>query len=489
MNVPIRRLLAVVLLLFALLVAFTSNWSVFDAEELEAKTENKRPLFEAQQIKRGKITTADGQVIANSKKTGENESFQYVRRYPMGSLFGNPIGYSFITQGTSGFERSENATLTGEENEFVSIIDQIRGQQRQGSDIVTTLDASAQQLATDQLEATGRPGAVVAIEPSTGAVRVMASTPGYDPNTVPDDQDQLNTADPSVLTNRAIQDAYPPGSTFKVVTAAAALDSGAATPDTILSGASPQEFSGVDLANAEGEQFGDIDMRTALTHSVNTYFAQLGEDVGAETLLDYMDRFGFGSDPEVQLPDDQKTPSGIFVPTDKGTYKQVDSDFDLARVAIGQGGEEGQVLATVTQMAEVAATVANDGKLMKPTFVQQVVDPDGRVTDELDPEVQSEVISEDTASELTDMMTSVVDEGTAADLAGDLGGTTFAGKTGTAEINIEEDLARPWFIAFAPADDPQIAIAVTTDPCTGCFGGTNAGPIATAVMNELLNNG
>ncbi len=185
MNVPIRRLLAVVLVLFALLVGFTSNWSVFDADDLEAKTENKRPLFEAQQIKRGKITTADGQVIANSTKTGENESYQYVRRYPQGSLFGNPIGYSFITQGTSGFERAENATLTGEENEFVSIIDQIRGQQREGSDIVTTLDASAQQLATDQLEATGRPGAVVAIEPSTGAVRVMASTPGFDPNTGP----------------------------------------------------------------------------------------------------------------------------------------------------------------------------------------------------------------------------------------------------------------------------------------------------------------
>ena len=143
MNVPIRRLLAVVLLLFALLVGFTSQWSVFDADDLEAKTENKRPLFEAQQIKRGKITTADGEVIANSTKTGENESYQYVRKYPQGSLFGNPIGYSFITQGTSGFERAENATLTGEENEFVSIIDQIRGQQREGSDIVTTLDASA----------------------------------------------------------------------------------------------------------------------------------------------------------------------------------------------------------------------------------------------------------------------------------------------------------------------------------------------------------
>ena len=487
MNVPIRRLLAVVLLLFALLVGFTSQWSVFDAEELEAKTENKRPLFEAQQIKRGKITTADGEVIANSTKTGDNESFQYVRKYPQGSLFGNPIGYSFITQGTSGFERAENATLTGEENEFVSIIDQIRGQQREGSDIVTTLDASAQQLATDQLEATGRPGAVVAIEPSTGAIRVMASTPGYDPNTVPNDQDQLNKADPSVLTNRAIQSLYPPGSTFKVVTAAAALDSGVATPDTVLSGATPQTFSGVPLSNAGGEPFGDIDMRTALTHSVNTYFAQLGESVGAETLLEYMDRFGFGSDPEVQLPDDQKAASGIFVVGGKAGFKQVDEGFDLARVAIGQGGEEGEVRASVTQMAEVAATIANGGTLMKPTLVQQVVDPDGRVSDELDPEVQSDVVSEETASELADMMTSVVDEGTAADLAGDLGGTTFAGKTGTAEINIEQDIAQPWFIAFAPVEDPQVAIAVTTDPCAGCFGGQVAGPIATSVMNDLLS--
>lgn len=486
MNVPIRRLLAVVLVLFALLVGFTSNWAVFDATELEAKVENKRPLFEAQQIKRGRILTADGQVIANSSKEGDDESYQYVRRYPLGSLFGNPIGYSFITQGTSGFERAENARLTGEENEFVSILDQLRGQQRQGSDIVTTLDASAQQLATDQLEATGRPGAVVALEPDTGAVRVMASTPGFDPNRVPEDLDQLNRADPSVLTNRAIQSLYPPGSTFKVVTAAAALDSGAATPDTVLSGASPQTFSGVELANAGGEQFPDIDMRTALTNSVNTYFAQLGEMVGPETLLDYMDRFGFGKDPEVQLPDEQKAASGIFVVDDKrGGFKQVDEGFDIARVAIGQGGEEGEVRASVTQMAEVAATVANGGKLMKPTLVEKVIDPDGRVSDELDPEVQSDVMSEETAAALADMMTSVAEEGTAAGLS--VTGTTFAGKTGTAEIDIEQDIAQPWFIAFAPVEDPQIAIAVTTDPCAGCFGGTDAGPIATAVMSEILS--
>ncbi len=189
MNVPIKRLLAVALILFGLLVGFTSKWAVFDAEELEGKTENKRPLFEAQQIKRGKITTSDGEVIANSNQEGENESTRYVRNYPLGSLFGNPVGYSFITQGNSGLEQSENAVLTGEENEFTSILDQIRGRQQQGSDIVTTLDAGAQRVAADQLA--GRPGAVVAIEPKTGAVRVMQSTPGFDPEPDPGGNQRL----------------------------------------------------------------------------------------------------------------------------------------------------------------------------------------------------------------------------------------------------------------------------------------------------------
>ncbi|KAA0272418.1 MAG: hypothetical protein EDQ89_07960 [Acidobacteria bacterium] len=157
----------------------------------------------------------------------------------------------------------------------------------------------------------------------------------------------------------------------------------------------------------------------------------------------------------------------------------------MARVAIGQGGEEGEVRASVTQMAEVAAAVANGGELMKPTLVEKVIDPDGRVSDELDPEVQSEVMSEETAAALADMMTSVVAEGTAAGLS--VPGATFAGKTGTAEIDIEQDIAQPWFIAFAPVEDPEVAIAVTTDPCAGCFGGEVAGPIATAVMSEILS--
>ncbi len=239
-------------------------------------------------------------------------------------------------------------------------------------------------------------------------------------------------------------------------------------------------FSGVPLANDFDQSFSGLTMEPALTDSVNTYFAQVGERVGADTLLDYMRRFGFEKDPEVELPDTQKAPSGVY----NSDGKLVDEGFDIARVAIGQGGEEGQLLATVTQMAEVAATIANGGTLMKPTLVEQIVDPDGRVTGELDPEQQSEVVSPETASQLTTMMTSVVEEGTASGLT--LGGTSFAGKTGTAEINIPEDIAQPWFIAFAPVEDPQIAIAVTVERCTGCFGGDTAGPIATAVMGELL---
>lgn len=485
MNAPIVRLFVGVLVLFALLVGFTSNWSVFDADELEAKSVNKRPLFEAQQVERGRIFTSDGELIARSVKQGKGENYQYVRRYPMGSLFGNPVGYSFLTQGQAGLELMENSVLTGEDNEFVSIIDQIRGQQKEGSDIVTTLDAGAQQAAVDALADQPEPGAVVAIEPKTGAVRVMASSPGYDPNTIPDDIRELNQEGTSGgLFQRSIQQIYPPGSTFKVVTAAAALDSGEVAPDETIDAPAEIEISGAPLANSDGQSYGGITMETALTNSVNTYFAQVGERIGSDTLIEYMKRFGFMKDPEVQQPEDRMAASGIF----SGDGKIVEDGFDVGRVAIGQGGDEGGVRATPFQMAEVAATIANGGKLMKPTLVQEVKDPDGRTTDELDPEVQSEVVSEDTAGQLAQMMTDVVNEGTAAGLAGNLGGTGFAGKTGTAELNLE-GTNQPWFIAFAPVDDPQIAIAATIERCQGCFGGEVAGPIATTVMNEYLNGG
>jgi peptidoglycan glycosyltransferase len=164
----------------------------------------------------------------------------------------------------------------------------------------------------------------------------------------------------------------------------------------------------------------------------------------------------------------------------------VTSGFDVGRVAIGQGGAEGQILASATQMAEVAATVANDGSLMRPTFLQQVTDPDGRTTDELDPQVQSQVLKPETAAELTQMMLNVTNDPEATGAGLTVNGQTFPGKTGTAEINIDTSTNQPWFIGFAPADNPQIAVAATIERCTGCFGAQVAGPIATQVMESLL---
>ncbi len=479
MNRPIARLYAFVLLLFALLVAFTSNWAVFAADDLETKAENKRPLLEQQKIKRGEIRSTDGELLAVSEPVGKGEQKRFVRSYPTGELFGHPVGYDFITEGRAGIERSENDVLVGKENEFATIIEQLTGSTEQGSDLTLTVDADAQRLATDLLGRQSSPGAVVAIEVKTGAIRVMASTPGYDPNLIPEQFGALNSEDSgSPLVNRATQNPYPPGSTMKVVTAAAALDSGEFTPDSTVDGSSPQDVSGVPLENFGNQSFGTITLTDALTNSVNTAWANVGEQLGTDTMVEYMERFGMYSRPEFDYPEDQIRASG---PT-RGN-RLVKSGFDVGRVAIGQGGAEGQMLATPLQMAMVAATIGNDGKLLRPTFLQEVKDRDGRVTDQLEPDEIRQVVSPETAAELTAMMVNVTEEGTAAGL--DVGSTPFAGKTGTAERN-NEGLNQPWFLMFAPADEPEIAVVATIETCQGCFGGVVAGPIATAVAENLL---
>jgi peptidoglycan glycosyltransferase len=485
-NRPIFRLYVVVLLLFAGLVAFTSRWSVLEADELRANSENRRPLIEEQQIARGSISTRDGVLIAESVGRGRGPQRVYVRRYPQGSLFGNPVGYSFVDRGRIGIELSENDLLSGERNEFASLLDQVLNRKRAGDDITLTLDANAQRVATEALEralastpgAEGG-GAVVAIEPDTGAIRAMASVPGFNPEEARDEQrfEQLleqGTASP--LFNRATQATYEPGSTMKVVTAVAALDSGEFDTSTVLNADSPKEISGAPLANSGGQSFGDIDMRTALTFSVNTYWAQVGEQLGAETYIEYMKRFGFYSDPPLDYPDNQMAPSGIY---SEGRLIEDPGRIDIGRVAIGQE----RLLVTPLQMAMVAATVANGGELMRPTFLEEARDPDGRVVEKLDPERVRRVMSAQTAQAVTEMMTDVAREGTASGLSTRAG--QLAGKTGTAEIDVEARVNRPWFIGFAPADDPKIAVAAMLERCTGCSGGAVAGPIATQVMDAL----
>jgi len=488
-NRPIVHTFAFGLLLFALLVAWTSRWSVFEADELEARGENRRGLIAEQQIRRGSITSVDGVLIAESQPRGggRGEDPVYVRTYPAGALFGNPVGYNFINTGRTGIEASENDLLVGNRNEFASIIDQLRGVSQEGADLTVTLNAEAQRLALDLLESavastpgTDGAGSVVAIEPSTGAVRVMASIPGFDPNAVSDPETYsalLEQGTDGPLFNRPTQGTFEPGSTMKAVTAAAGLDSGEIDPGTTIVADSPMEFSGVELQNSGGQSFGPIDATFALTNSVNTYWAQVAERLGTQTYLEYMDRFGFNADPELDFPDDRMAPSGIY---SEGRLLGAGAAIDIARVGIGQE----RLLATPLQMAEVAATIANGGVLMKPTFVEQATDPDGRTIAELDPDEQGRVISDEAAAQVAAMMTNVTREGTAAGLS--VGGVEFSGKTGTAEIDIPARINRPWFIGFAPADDPQIAVAAMLERCTGCFGGEVAGPIATAVMEALL---
>jgi penicillin-binding protein A len=265
---------------------------------------------------------------------------------------------------------------------------------------------------------------------------------------------------------------------MKVVTAAAGLDSGDITPTTVLNAESPKEIGGFPLENFGNQSFPSIDATDALTNSVNTYWAQVGERLGSETYIDYMERFGFNADPALDYPDAQMAPSGVQF---EGGLAQPGDPVDIGRVAIGQGG----LTATPMQMAEVAATIANGGSLMAPTLLQEAKDPDGRTIEDLDPDEQAEAVSAETAAAVTEMMTNVTNEGTASGLTVP-GVDEFAGKTGTAEIDVAASTNQPWFIGFAPSQDPQIAVAVTIERCTGCTGGEVAGPIATEVMGSLL---
>jgi peptidoglycan glycosyltransferase len=471
MNRQIIKLFGFLLVLYALLFGFTSYWSIFDSNSLKANQANRRPLLEEQTIKRGDILAADGSVIARSRPVGKGNNRVYVRHYPQGGLFGNPIGYSFVTQGRVGFELSHNDELVGNKTEFLSVLDELQGHSQEGDNVQSSLDPAAQEAAVNGLA--GRRGSVVAIVPSTGEVRAMVSIPEYDPNEIPNHFAQLNRDNSAPLFNRATQAGYPPGSTMKAVTATAALDSGEFSTDSVLSGRSPVEIDGVPLSNDAGEQFGDIDMTTALTNSVNTYWAQVGEKLGKDTMFKYMERYGFNAKPRLDLPGFQLAASGVY----DGNRLLTPSDpIDIGRVAIGQE----RLRVTPLQMAEVAAAIANNGELMEPRLWSKVIDPDGRET-KLDPARQSRVMSEDTASELNTMMQSVVREGTGTAAA--VSGIDVAGKTGTAEISTGVNDA--WFIGFAPASDPQIAISCVVEHTSG-FGGPTCGPIFKAVAESLL---
>lgn len=479
MNAPILRLFGVVLVLFSALAAMTSYNAVIRADDYRDNALNKRPQIEQAQVKRGVIRARDGSLLARSQ---QDEDGLYSRRYPAGAQrFSHVLGYDYgLTIGRAGLERSRNDALAGEKDEITSIVDDLKGERKVGDNVITNLDPRAQQVALDALG--DRRGSVVAIEPATGKVRVMASTPGYDPGDLRRSgvYARLSRQDNSPLFNRATQAGYVPGSTMKVVTAAAALDSGRFTPESQVSGKSPIIVSGVPLKNFSDKQFGSITLTTALTNSVNTVWAQVAEKLGRERVAEYMQRFGFGADLPLDYPDAQMNPSGVFDTKRQRVISADSGSVDIGRVAIGQE----RLRVTPLQMATVVATVANGGMRMQPQITSRIVDQDGRTVERIEPEEAQRVMSAKSAEQLTQMMANVVREGTGTAAA--LEGIEVAGKTGTAELNIARDINQPWFVGFAPRSQPKVAIAVTLENVVGGQGGVVAAPIAKRVMQELL---
>ncbi|MGI8921505.1 MAG: peptidoglycan D,D-transpeptidase FtsI family protein [Solirubrobacteraceae bacterium] len=478
MSDPIRRVFLFLALLFAVLVAGTTWNSVIGAKGLRDNPLNRRALLEQAMIPRGTIYAADGRTVLAISHKGPNGL--YVRSYPKGGLFSHPLGYSYLTIGQAGLEQSQNDALTGQSQSVSTILDQLQGRQRTGNDVVTSLDPAAQQIALNDLGSSR--GAVVALDPSTGKVLVFAASPGYDPNGLsPQRFTQLNQeAGAAPLLDRATQAGYPPGSTFKVVTAAAALDSGRFTPNSTVNGNSPQTFSGTPLSNDANQSWGPVDLTTALTYSVNTAWANVAVQLGRQTMERYMRRFGFYSQPPIDLPISEIASSGERL---RGRLLPPTSSFvDLGRMGIGQD----KLAVTPLQMAMVAAAVANGGKLMRPHITDRVIDKDGRIVSQVKPELQSTVMSQSAAGALTQMMTKVVEEGTGTPVA--IPGLSIAGKTGTADVGSGRN--QVWFIALAPISRPTVAIAVTLESQpSGSFGGPVAGPIVRDVLSSLLNQG
>jgi peptidoglycan glycosyltransferase len=483
MNQPIVRLFGFVILMFAVLLAFTSRWTIFEASSLRDNPLNARALLEQERIDRGRILAADGTVLARSVRSSASSRSESVfeRRYPAGEEFAHAIGYYFTDLGRTGLERFRNKTLNGQSGtNLQTILDQLQGKKRQGNEVTTTLDPGAQRVANAALA--GHEGAVVALEPRSGAVRVMASSPAYNPNDLRSTKTYEHLAKDShgrPLVNRATQFGYAPGSTFKVITATAAIDSGAFSKESTVDGRNDVPISGVPLQNDENETFGPITLTQGLAKSVNTVWAQVAERLGKRTMARYMRRFGFDKKPQLDYPAEEMSSSGEYSGT--RLVAPTSSQVDVGRMGIGQDKLE----ATPLQMAEVAAAVADRGKLMTPHMTDRIVDPDGRTIERIAPHVQSVVMKPTTAAAVTAMMEAVVNEGTGT--SAQIAGVRVAGKTGTAETQIGTAINNVWFIAFAPASSPKVAIAVTLKGVPG-QGGAFAAPIAREVMERLLHD-
>jgi penicillin-binding protein A len=475
-NRSIRRLYLSTAVGFVLLIALLGWWQVVRANSLGQEPNNPQTVQRDRLVDRGRIISADGVVLARSRKARVQGRDVFVRVYPHGSLAPHVVGYVSETQGKTGLEAQWDRYLGGSYG-TEPLLQRLNLRDKQGADIRITLDTKVQEVADQQLA--GKRGAVVALDPRTGAVLAMASTPGFDLNKVLTDYKSVLAIPGHALLDRATQGRYPPGSTFKVVTAASALGTGRYTPQSQFTDTGSVDVHGQSIRNFGGEVWGTHDLSFALTHSINTTFAKLGLDLGPKTLGSMMSAFGFGERPPIDLPTSQVLPSGRI-----GSQGQIlpndQSGEDTARIGIGQE----RLAVTPLQMAMVASAIANGGVLYEPHFLREAVDRGGSVVLQQQPKVLRTVMSPQVAAELNTMMRRVVEEGTGTAAALSSSGVQVAGKTGTAETG-RGNLNDAWFIGLAPAIDPKVAVAVVIEDSTGT-GGVVAGPIAAEVMRTAL---
>ena len=485
MNRPIRLLAVGCLVLFLALLVNINYWQFVNADSLNARNDNKRVRDAEYSRERGPILVA-GQRIARSVPV--KDRLKYLRQYPQPMLYAHVSGYYSYLYGASAIEYSQNGILSGSDPRlFVNrVVDLIGNAQPEGGSVLLTIDPRAQTAA--HLGLINLPeeaqGAVVAVNPRTGEVLALSSVPGYDPNRLAthdiaalrESWERLTNDPEEPLRNRGIQDTYPPGSTFKLVTAAAALSSGRYTPQSQVPGGAVLDLplTTVDLRNQGGGSCGAerISLTEALRVSCNVSFGWLGLRLGDDALREQAERFGFEEDYLEDLP---------LAPS------RFPADADEPQTALSAIGQY-DVRATPMQMALVAAGIANDGVVMKPYIVDEVRSPDLDVLSKAEPEELHLALSPQASDQLTQMMVEVVQTGTGT--PAQIPGVAVAGKTGTAQ-SAPDRPPYAWFVAFAPAYDPQVAVAVFVEDANVAreeiTGGGLAGPIAKAVMAAVIN--
>ena len=493
MNKQLRHVAVASLVLIAALIVSTTYWQTWAVGDLADKQDNAIQLVARLTIDRGKILGTGGAVLATNRKHRKRGLTIYTRHYPTGALAPQVVGYSTTAGTTTGLEQSLDDYLTGANtnlsNTFTQELDKLGGKTVHGDDVILTLRPAVQRLALQALA--GRCGAVVAMDAKTGAIYAMASTPTYDPNLIrqPNGFSKIirikgSCGDASALVNNATAGLYPPGSTFKMVTAAAALDSGAFTINSQFNDPGYCVEYGQHVSNAGNpdqngpEAFGNVTLAQGFEHSINSVFCNIGKHIGGKQILKYAKRFGFYSVPPLETPTNERLASGLykngklFDPSDE-------SQIDPGRLAFGQFS----MLATPLQMAMVGQAIANGGLEAQPYVVDRIVAHDGSLVSRTTPQTLGRPIKPQTAAELNQLMQLVVQGGTG--ISAQIPGVAVAGKTGTAELGLGT-VYDAWFVCFAPANNPRYVVAVVVEKQPNGFGGSVAAPIAKTILEKLL---